>query len=274
MKANSLPDLQQPYRQFVSDYLKLLLARARRARRHVDRTDRGSIHAFRVAVRRLHTWLSIPGLLPAADKKLLKRLKHQIKATNALRDAAIHNRWLKQHGYSERRSLKQHSLPRGWKRLCRRLKASIETTAQMHEEATNASFSSYGASVVQTLFEEFATALLAIRGPEDIRRIHRCRILAKQLRYMLEPFAVSDGLAEQLMLEMASFQGCTGMLHDLATMRDALAPAPPLSAHIEREMQILYQRFEIRHIGTRERLIRNYREWLLRQQGELRHPAP
>ena len=262
MNPDVLPDLQQPYRQFVTDYLKLLLARAQRAHRHLDTADRRSIHTFRVAVRRLHTWLSIPGLLPVTDKKLLRRLKHHIKATNALRDAAIHNKWLKKHGYSQRIALKPPSLPHRWNRLCRRLETSIETAAQIHEDRLNEPFSCRGASVVQALFDEFATALLTIHGAEDIRGIHHSRILAKRLRYMLEPFAASDKQAEQLMQEMVSFQDYTGMLHDLATMRDALAPPPSLRAHIEREMKSLYQIVKTRHIRTREQLIRDFREWL------------
>jgi len=261
MKQEALPDVLQPWPQFVAAYLRLLLDGARRAHRQMNKREPEAIHEFRVAIRRLHTWLSLPELRPAAERKLLKTLKRYIKVTNTLRDADVHNQWLKQHGYSEQISRKQHVFPGGWKRLCRRLQTVIKSIE--HSDASrNDSFSSHGTCVARALFEKFELSLLDIRSMEDTRAIHHSRILGKRLRYILEPFAPSDEQAAQIVLQLAAFQDCTGLLHDLAMMGDPLLPGATLRMHIEQEMQSLYQDFESCYLEENAPLLQCLRRWL------------
>jgi len=243
MKRKSVPDVQRPWRQFIVDYLQQLLARARRAHRHLESNEPDAVHQFRIAIRRLHTWLSLPGLLPAPDQKLLKGLKRYIKVTNRYRDADVQNQWMKQHGYSERPCHKQQPFPVGWHRLVRRLDKVIVAAGEVGDSGLNESFACRAACLLQVLFDAFAASLREIADVEDDLHMHRSRIRGKRLRYLIEPFAASDERAAYVLQQLTLFQDCTGILHDLAMMREQLLPTDASRMVIEQEMQKQYQAF-------------------------------
>jgi len=243
MKHKAVPDVQQPWRQFVVGYLQLLLANARDAHRRLDSREPETVHQFRVAVRRLHTWLSLPGLLPLPDQKLLKGLKRYIKVTNAFRDADVQNQWMKQHGYSECPHRKTAPFPAGWHRLAHRLDLVITAAGKAGDGGLNESFACRAACVLQVLSDAFAASLREIVDVTDDRHMHRSRIWGKRLRYLLEPFTASDERAACVVQQLVLFQDCTGMLHDLAMMREQSLPEDVARMAIEQEMQEQYRDF-------------------------------
>ncbi|TLS77290.1 CHAD domain-containing protein [Mariprofundus erugo] len=249
----SLPDPQLPWRQYASLYLRVLLMQADHAFYRLSiRGKNHALHDFRVAVRQLHTWFSMPSFVGEPDAKLLKKLKGCLKHTNRARDTVVHNRWLKKHGYHYRFRHHGDIAPAGWPKLRRRIRSAIDALGAGHSDA-DSSFATYAAIIRRLWLHSFILRLAAVHGADDAA-IHRCRILAKRLRYLLEPLARSDRRLEQQVLALKRFQDHAGQLHDLAQLRMRLPSLPGVDDVIGQETAALFESFELRYLQVAGRL--------------------
>jgi CHAD domain-containing protein len=213
-----------------------LQARIRAAHARLDDPgDASALHDFRVAVRRLRSWLDIDVVLPGrmAPERALKRLRKVSTATNASRDHEVFAKWLRgrlasltgderaaadwllailaepaarpdtgirgkvERAYARSMELLDDSLP--WYRSLHH----VERGQQMVPFATSL------AALLRLDVAELRRRVTAVADEDDGKAIHRARIAGKRLRYHLEPVA-------------AAVPGVPECLHRLRTLQDLL----------------------------------------------------
>jgi CHAD domain-containing protein len=203
---------------------------------HHERDD--ALHDFRVAVRRLRSWIRAfePSLRDAVSRKHRKRLRQIADATGAARDAAVHLEWLdgERHGMGVRQRigevwLRDRLEKRRQEGMDVALSAATDFVAmapklerrlssyrcEVHPKDSPPCF---GAIVAERLREETESLhehLASIHDPTDDAQAHRARIAAKRLRYVLEPVAdvIADG--DAIIEALKSLQNALGDLHDV-----------------------------------------------------------
>lgn len=216
--------------------------------RLLEHPDREALHDFRVAVRRLRTWLraqkgALKGSVPRAARRDLRRVA---RATNASRDAEVFAEWLE----ATRATLKP-SQKTGANWLLAQVTSHKETADARAMEQLSARFARarelledrlpvyrqeqhldsgeciapFGAAMA-TLIRSQAMVLTRrldrVRDPADSTEAHRARIAGKRLRYLLEPVAphVADG--RETVARLKSLQDTLGDFHDAHVWLDAL----------------------------------------------------
>lgn len=234
-----------------------LQARVRAAHaRLADAADGEALHDFRVAVRRLRSWLDIeavlPGkLVPARVRKLLRSLA---KASNARRDDEVLAEWL-----ATRRaaSAAQHDDAVDW------LLARIEDPGQgdagglhaeldrdfgkamasldehlpwysvrrhVHRGEQGETFAASLAALLRLDVGRLQRRLAAVHASGDDKAIHRARIAVKRLRYHLEPVADALTGAPHALDRLRILQDLLGDHHDglvwMGIVRSFEAQAP------------------------------------------------
>jgi CHAD domain-containing protein/CYTH domain-containing protein len=235
-----------------------LLARVGDARTRLDdREDNEALHDFRVAVRRLRSWIRAfqPWLEESVTRRQRRRLRALARTTNAARDVEVHATWL---------AARYASLaPRqrvGARWLQQQLTAEVDSPdnagsrAAVSErfervfEPLRDSLSHYTlrvsvdggpdeprfAPVLAALLRQHAEALRALlnslAGPSEADLVHRARIAGKRLRYLLEPIArIADGAAP-LIGRLKSMQDALGDVNDANLLARRLAAALERSA--------------------------------------------
>lgn len=238
-----------------------LLNDLRRARRRLERTSEGpALHDFRVALRRLRTTLRAykPWLTrPAIPRKLRRRLKRLARRTGAARDAEVALSWLRRErrDTSSRERTALACLVDHWNERCRahshEIQAwlpgdfdEIETRLRAllrRQKATGAPCLCTAAG--RLLHEQIlalSTALDRIASAADDNAIHRARIQAKRLRYLLEPLAREIPNGKVLVDALKKFQSEFGELCDRHVLSAELASA---AARYASDRMI----FELRH---------------------------
>jgi CHAD domain-containing protein len=206
-----------------------------------------ALHDFRVAVRRLRSWIRAfrPWLREDVSRKRRKRLKAIADATNAIRDATVHLEWLR----DEHRRLTAPQRA-GYRLLESRLSAerasgvdpALEAASDFAAMAdklakrfdvycepveTDEPPPRFGAVLAERVLEESESlrASLALNeGANDVDHAHRARIAAKRLRYVAEPVSSlvdADAMIEELKL----LQDSLGSLHDVHLFSTELVKA-------------------------------------------------
>lgn len=198
-----------------------------------------SLHDFRVALRRLRSWLRAfeRPLRGALRRKRLRRLRSIIRATNAARDAAVQVAWLgtneqeieasRRAGYEMMRARMSKERKRGlddvlgavdrFDRLAPKLRIGLEERAKL--------FGTLLAEAIENAASALEKSLARIRDWDDVRREHRARIAAKRLRYLIEPVAsLADG-GDAIVESLKSLQDLFGDLHDVQVFSSELARA-------------------------------------------------
>ncbi len=207
-----------------------------------------ALHDFRVAVRRLRSWIRAfePSLRDAVSRKQRRRLSEIADATGATRDATVHLAWLRE----ERRALSArqrvgHAL----------LRARLETQRKDGSDAALAAASDFDAMVAKltrrlnvyrsavlvherparfgamlaerllTESESLRGQLAAIHHSTDVDASHLARIAAKRLRYIAEPVSelASDG--DAIIETLETLQDSLGDLHDVHVFSEEVAAA-------------------------------------------------
>ena len=237
-----------------------LLAQAQAAAgRLPDRADAEALHDFRVAVRRLRSWLR--SFRAEVKDTLRGRWRRQLgtlaASTGAARDAEVmraiidgeraellprHRRavdWLaaraapEGEGEADPRDRAAGELER--------LAPHLSDGLSRYQRAVGARrVGRFGAAVgrvVRAQAEALERALAAVEGPEDVERAHRARIEGKRLRYLLEPLRELAPSAGAAVRSMKALQDCLGDLHDrhvlAARIADGLAEAAAEGARAE-----------------------------------------
>ncbi|MEO7964355.1 MAG: CHAD domain-containing protein [Gemmatimonadaceae bacterium] len=233
-----------------------LLADAAAQRERLGRSgDKDALHDFRVAIRRLRSWLRAQSdvLADAAPKKVHKRLRRVAQATNHSRDAEVFAEWIAQ----VRASLtpRQRSGAR-WllKRLARvRDRADKEVSTEVERDfervreyleerlpvyhvahhvddgARLATFAGEMSALVRSHTAALRRRLDVVRSPSDDESAHRARIAGKRVRYLLEPIVPHVASGAETIDRLKRLQDALGDFHDthvwLSSLRAAIEEA-------------------------------------------------
>ncbi len=210
-----------------------------------DVADTEALHDFRVALRRLRATeqaYRIP-LEVAFSGKLRKRLRRLARATGPARDTEVQLAWIEE----QRLAMRAHQVP-GWHFMRGRLLARlaeeyahvrgdtvhkfIAFAARLHEsldlmppDALPVMFAQAGTNALRPLLAEMSARVAALDAEADDQAVHELRLLAKRVRYLLDPFAGAIPAAEELAAELADWQDRLGRIHDLQVLGDELITA-------------------------------------------------
>ena len=215
----------------------------------IRRRDAESIHDFRVALRRLRSWIRLyrPCLDDTLRRRTRRRLNEIADATRSLRDLDVQIEWLR----SERRALGDSrleaatwiisELKRDRKRAWRTFKKSLQrdfartasalrkelrryrTLHQVSDREQVASMRAVTASLLGEQAASLAAAFERVRSADDARRLHRTRILAKRARYVLEPLSAQAPAFTPVADDLARFQDVVGELRDAQLLAHRVA---------------------------------------------------
>jgi CHAD domain-containing protein len=238
-----------------------LLAKVRAARDRLDDpSDRHALHDFRVALRRLRSWLRAAGpqLRDTLRHKTERRLARIAHVTGTSRDLEVHIAWAKR----ARRDIPHRARP-GAEWLLRHLRGlKKDADAELREvidrdftkavRQTGRALEQYMARVADDgpRFGEIASALVAreaaafqtavrqVSGQGHRAEAHAARIATKRLRYALEDLASVGVQVGSITDELKQLQDTLGELHDaqqfgieLATMTSNLVADRPPARH-------------------------------------------
>jgi CHAD domain-containing protein/CYTH domain-containing protein len=216
-----------------------------------DPSDAEALHDFRVALRRLRSWIRLleQDLEGSVPRGVVRRLREYARASNDGRDAEVFAGWLEK---------SQGELPRGtltavrWLRReqeARRRQASRElageladtfepTARKLERRLTDervAAASGDGADplplaarlarLAAAQAEVLRGQLQRVRGVEDEEDAHRARIAGKRLRYILEPLAPHVPEGALVISALKDLQDTLGGLHDAHVWGAALGAA-------------------------------------------------
>jgi len=200
--------------------------------------DLDALHDFRVALRRVRSWLRAfrPELAESVSGKDRHRLRDLVDATNQGRDADVQIEWLEkatQHGNGSRRrgaerlidqirierrngaaSLNGNNLDVFTKersRLAKRL-STVKEPVRPPQVPPPTLAAAIGGRI-QSHLAIFETTLRSVRSAEDEAEAHAARIAAKRLRYLLEVAASVRG-CKSLLTQLKGLQDDLGALHD------------------------------------------------------------
>jgi len=222
-----------------------LLARSRLASRRLGaREDAEGLHDFRVALRRLRSWLRAyrTHLGKSVPRRSRRALKDLATATNAGRDAEVQLAWVEQatRGWSADRlpgvawlvGRLEERRDQAYRRALRRVGSrylGIERTlrARLRSRAGDSPerFGHVAAGLIQAHAAGLRDRLSEISGAGDQAAIHAARIAAKRLRYLLEPLSRYREDVNPLIDQLRALQDLLGELHDLHLIRAELATA-------------------------------------------------
>jgi CHAD domain-containing protein len=255
-----------------------LLADVRKERDRLDDlSDKEALHDFRVALRRLRSWLRAfePALADTFAPKIGRRLKKIANATGSSRDLEVHVAWVS----NARRSLSDTArVGASWllQRLRRdkrdadanfrsvidrkfdRAAEDAEDVLSRYEASVTEDgdcFADAAAEMIETQTEALTNAVSRVTGQGDRVEAHAARIAAKRLRYLLEGVEAASTSASQLIEELKALQDVLGELHDaqlfggeLATMISELLAEQEPTAHSNGTRKVSEQ-FEKKHVS-------------------------
>jgi len=213
-----------------------------------DTAGNEALHDFRVSIRRLRSWVRAfkPWLGDDLRGKQRRRFSRIAETTRIARDASVHLEWLRK----ERSALSaRQRVGQTW--LCERLEAErsdgidvaltaatefapkipkvtrrLESyRAPVRDADDTPRFGAIIAERLQEESEDLRGQLADVHSFTDVKRLHRARIAAKNLRYVAEP--VSDLLRDAgAMIEtLKVLQDSLGDLHDVHVFAAELVPA-------------------------------------------------
>jgi CHAD domain-containing protein len=213
-----------------------------------DGADVEALHDFRVGLRRLRSSLSAyKGELEGSiSKKRRRQLREIAAATGSARDAEVQLAWLEgcASGLTPAQREACEWLARGLRARARREYAQVRGVVRQRFErlvgsttealATftgrldggEATFATVAADHLQAAMSALDEALASVRSADDVESAHRARILAKRLRYLLEPLR-GDAHADATpsVKTLKRLQELLGELHDAHVLADVLARA-------------------------------------------------
>jgi CHAD domain-containing protein/CYTH domain-containing protein len=218
-------------------------------------SDTEALHDYRVALRRLRSCLRAyrKPLRSSVSRKKLRQLRRLARGTNRSRDLEVHLAWLgeqrdrigeaeqpgaawildrltaaKRRAWEDMLRRDEVLFPKVHDRLLVRLSA-FRATIRLDTDQSRRSTAAVAARCVRAASKRMKSRLLAIHGYSSAAEIHRARIAAKRLRYLLEPFA--DGITggDAVIDRLKTLQDDLGDVHDAhvfeAELRKSLSEA-------------------------------------------------
>jgi CHAD domain-containing protein/CYTH domain-containing protein len=209
------------------------------ARERVARDrDSEALHDFRVALRRLRSWVRtfrqyLDGAVAKADRR---RLREVARATSSARDTEVQLEWLDRleatgsaeeakrrvrHALAglqkpaEREAIRAvHRFPDASDRLRQHLPVYIGRVDRA-SPARIETMAAAASNQASTMRAELRAQLDAIRSSADAKEIHDARIAGKRLRYLFEAFRDDANQVASAIRELRRMQDAFGDHHDL-----------------------------------------------------------
>ena len=238
------------------------LEAARTARTRIATSaDPEALHDYRVALRRLRSCLRSyrPELRSTVTRKSRRRLDRIARATNGSRDLEVHLDWLatqtataeeperpgiewltsRLKGAQRREraamlALDERLFPTLYRRLSRQLQ-HYWLTVRLDEPTEPPTTATVAAQHLEGAARRLAERLGRIGNEAGEAEIHRARIAAKHLRYLLEPFAAALPGGHALIERLKGVQDAFGDVHDAHVFLPALRAA---QAETERDLRV------------------------------------
>lgn len=229
---------------------------AERARLQAPDSPVESLHDFRVALRRLRSWLrawrpELAGSVPRGARRRLRRIGRE---SNVARDAEVFVGWLdasestlspqakraarrlRERFVRQRREAEssfEAMLARDYARARDRLEDRLHSyRAVLHIERglREPTLAALAAVRIREHLEVLREQLGAIGSPDDEEAVHEARIAGKRLRYLLEPLAAQLPGGPVMVERLKGLQDALGDMHDahiwLAMIADVAREAP------------------------------------------------
>lgn len=195
-----------------------------------------AIHDFRVALRRLRSWMRAfdDELAATVRPKVQRRLKRIADATRASRDREVHIAWLEEFGKTQRGKYRRATewlvddLRSQKAKADLKLREAVDkdldrTAAQLgqglsryivdlDEPADTMAFQL--AALIRDHAASAASCFNKIESVGDRAEAHEARIAVKRLRYIIEPLAGTIAGVESLVDDLSKLQDELGALHD------------------------------------------------------------
>lgn len=246
--------------------------------------DSGSLHDFRVALRRLRSWLRAyrPWLRDTVRGRFYRGLSSLADATNRGREIEVALEWLEaQETLPEDARALRDRLAGKWQRerraatrqfdrrlaskfiaLTARLRKRLgfyQVPAQSDAAAEHPQARGVVADTIRAQAEALGVALPEVHSASDKVAAHRARIAGKRLRYLLEPLSRNRGVAK-LIDRLSELQDLLGDFHDAHQLSERLARARPAGETAEVPgLAELERRAQERARDCFERLERDWR---------------
>lgn len=265
------PLMQQPLGSAVALLGEAYLREAAAALKRQAAGDAEGLHDVRVALRRLRSLLrayrdELEDILP---RKLFKAVRGLGRITTPARDREVQLAWLGKQGKGLTRqervgyrwlrvwlagtpmAVSVEELGQGLRKVRRRF-ARCRPDLERATEAAPA-FAGCVAAHGRRLAVELHQALGEIRGDSDETGIHRARLIAKRLRYLLHPLAEECPACAAAVGQLRDLQDQLGELHDRHVMEHLLTEGVA-EAHRSHAAQVFRRTLE-----DRQQTIRTWR---------------
>ncbi|HEX6628281.1 MAG TPA: CHAD domain-containing protein [Gemmatimonadaceae bacterium] len=228
--------------------LDLLEEAAKQRGRLGNKRNTEALHDFRVAVRRLRSWLRAfdEWLDDSLPRQAPRRLKKAARATNASRDADVRLVWLREQrptmNTNERPGL-NWMLKRISEHRAESFKADVKKGARAFDKANRQLdqglreyrvridkanedsaqlFDAVLGGLMRDQTTDLSRRLSAVHTISNARQIHAARISAKRLRYLIDPVADLVPGVKELVDELGKLQDALGDSHDASLFAEEL----------------------------------------------------
>ncbi len=218
--------------------------------------DMEALHDYRVALRRLRSCLrGYPKeFRSTVTRRTLRRLRRMARGSNRCRDLDVRLAWLtgqldragepvrpgiawlierlkaeKQRARDEMLRRDERLFPPIHDRLADQLSA-YRTTIRLDTDLRQRSTAAVSAERVRAVALRLRNRLRRIHGYGSAIAIHRARIAAKHLRYVLEPFAAGVSGGEAVIQRLKALQNRLGDVHDAHLFLEELRGTLPEAA--------------------------------------------
>jgi CHAD domain-containing protein/CYTH domain-containing protein len=214
-----------------------------------DPKDPEGLHDFRVAIRRLRSCLRAyqPEIRSTVRKRTLRQLERVADATRESRDLQAHLAWLNQQrehispdgqpglawligrleqrrrrAWDEMRDEIDGTFPSMAERLHREL-VMFRTTIHLDDSRPRRSMAGVTSRRLAEAAGRLQRRLSRVHQITDEEPIHRARIAAKRVRYLLEPFAQNYDDGPAIIDRLKELQDGFGEVHDVHVFAPILA---------------------------------------------------
>lgn len=218
--------------------------------------DPEALHDYRVAIRRLRSCVRAYGrqLRSSVAARTRRRLRRLARATNRTRDLDVQLAWLDRGGTAagaDERSaiewlaarmqaargrstakmlaLDTRLFPRVQARLGLRL-SRYRARLEPDETTVRRATATVTAGLVSGAAARLRDRLAGVSGYADFEPLHRARIAAKRLRYVLEPFSPFLPSCEPVINRLKELQAGLGDVHDAQLFDTEVRAAAPEAA--------------------------------------------